>query len=158
MRTVVREEGETLEALVCRCYTVRWIDGNEAEERVRQAMEAVLKANPCFDEDSRSIQLPELERIPYLNTLIDNPRMLHPTIHEALAQIQDDPRLYTLSFIDPIRLGCEELGIAVTPEVAAELHRRLEGHISFDQERYEEIRDHGGSLHGSTNIRWVPEH
>ena len=155
MKTVERERGETIDDLVRRYYTVRWVEGVEDEERVELATQAVLEANSGLGDEQREVRLPEVEGIPYLRKLLDDTRLLHPTVHEALDSIENSERLMLLSFIDPIRLGCEELGIAVTQEVAADVRQRLEGVLSFDQERYVEVRDGEGGLHGIESIRWV---
>jgi hypothetical protein len=155
MKTVKRERDESVDQLVRRYYTVQWVNGVEDDERIERAAQEVLESNPGFSDDLDEVLLPEVEGIPFLEKLVDDTRLLHSAVHEALAAIEDNERFMLLSFIDPIRLGCEELGIAFTPKVAAEVRQRLEGVLSFDQERYVEVRDGEGGLHGIESIRWV---
>lgn len=155
MKTVRRHEGEELVDLVRRCYTVRWTDGFEHQERLERAVSAVREINPEF-EKQEEVRLPPLPEIPYLETTITVVRQLHETVHGRLEAVHADDRLLKLSFIDPLRLGCEELGVAVTPEVALEVRRRLRGVLSFDQEEYVEVRDTNRPLHGIRHIRWEP--
>jgi hypothetical protein len=94
--------------------------------------------------------------IPYLETTVTDAGRLHETVHARLEAVQADERLLKLSFIDPLRLGCEELGVVVTPAVALEVRRRLRGVLAFDQEEYAEVRDTNRPLHGIRSIRWEP--
>lgn len=158
MKTAMRRSTDSVADLVRRHYTIRWIQGLEDADRLERATAAVKEANPGLTDEAETdgeVRLPVIRGIPYLETLIDRVEKLHPTIHAALDRINDDERLRLLSFIDPIRLGCETLGIAVVPAVADEIHRRLEGVVSFDQERYVEVRESGGPLRGINDIRWV---
>jgi hypothetical protein len=155
MQTVRRAEDESIEDLVRRWYALRGPAGIEDQGRLDRAMEAVREANPEFDE-REEVSVPELDGVPPHEETIEDVDDVHRVIHEVLERIEDDPRLVALSFIDPLRLGSEELGIVATPEVAAEIRQRLEGRLSFDQERYEEIRDENDELRGPEEIRWVP--
>jgi hypothetical protein len=153
MKRVRRRKGEKLLDLVRRCYTVRWIDGFEQQERLERAVSAVREANPAFEKQG-TVRLPPLPHIPYLETTVTEAGQLHEALHTRLKVVQADERLLNLSFIDPLRLGCEELGVAVTPAVALEVRRRLHGVLSFDQEEYVEVRDTKRPLHGISHIRW----
>lgn len=155
MRTVRRFEGEELVDLIRRCYVVSWTDGFEREERLERALSAVREANPPFEEQE-VVRLPPLPQIPYLETTISEAGQLHQAVHARLEAVHADERLLKLSFIDPLRLGCEELGVAVTPAVALEVRRRLRSVLSFDQEEYVEVRDTDRPLHGIRHIRWEP--
>ena len=155
MKTVRRYEGEELVDLVRRCYTVRWTDGLEHQERIERAVSAVRETNPEFAKQEE-VRLPPLPGIPYLETTITDARQLRKEVLARMEAVHTDERLLKLSFIDPLRLGCEELGVAVMPEVALEVRRWLHGVVSFDQEEYVAIRDTDRPLHGICHIRWEP--
>lgn len=154
MESVTRFETESIEVFVRRLYTVQNQYGYEDPQRLERCVQKVREANPEF-ESLREVKLPQIDGVPLLKFRIEDRTQLHRVVHEVLTKVQEDPVLLALSFIDPIRLGVEELGIAATPEVVAEVRARLEGHVSFDQERYEEIRKTRGGLNGITTIRWV---
>jgi hypothetical protein len=153
MRTIKRVRGETLDTLAGRAYCVRGTDGHDDVERIREVVRAIRASNPESD-DAIEVRLPPLAGIPFLAGVIDSVEMLLPEIHRVLGRVRADRRLLALSFVDPIRVGCEELGIAVTPSVAEEIRRRLAGHVSFNRERYTAIK-RGQPLRGVMTIDWV---
>ena len=110
-------------------------------------------ANPHWD-DQREVRLPEVARVPYLVAFVDGRDALQALVRELLPRVEADPLLLALSFVDPLRLGCEELGVAWTPEAAELIRESLTGVVSFDPERYERVRARGGGLVGVTSIRW----
>jgi hypothetical protein len=153
LKTVARDPSETVEEFVRKHYTIQWVDGNERPERLERAKQAVKNANPRFD-SILEVALPEIKDIPQLNMLIEN---ANDVANALLSGLGKDPRLIGLSLIDPIRVGCEELGIALTPQVAADVRQRLSGNVSFDQARYEQLAEEGGKVPGLDEARWVRE-
>lgn len=144
-----KQTGESPTDFVRRCYCVRWINGEESPERIKTAVDAVLACNPDFASVSK-IKLPDIPGIPVLRVLVSDPRKLPAIVKELLPVVEADPRLHALSFADPIRLGCEHFGVALTPPVARLCRRRLSKLLSFDPAK---------SLvnaHGITRIKWRP--
>lgn len=155
MKVIERRSGESVREMARRAYVVSWIDGHEQSERLERAMSAISEANPDFNDDTGEVQLPWIERIPYLRDAIEDPQELHRVIHQRLEEVHRDRLLCMLSFIDPIRLGCEELGVSVSPGVAATIRRILEGKVSFNQEHYERVRDGREMLDAVVSIMWA---
>lgn len=155
MKTIKRKPEESIESLAERIYVLRGADGKVITEKLDTAIQALQKANPNLDDHTKDVKTPELDQIPYLKEFIKDPRQLHIVIHRHLSQIEKDERLHQLSFIDPLRLAVEELGITFTPEIAYLVREMLEGVLSFNPKEYAAIRDGKKRLGGSKNIRWV---
>jgi len=77
---------------------------------------------------------------------------IHEFVHHYLPLIQDNSLLLKLSFIDPLRVGSDEIGIACSPAVAARIQSILEGHVSFHTTDYDEIRESDRPLRGIKHI------
>ena len=151
MGTVSRKPGETLEVFVRRVFCVCGRDGREDSERFRRAAEAVVRASPEF-ERSGEVTLPDVPGVPPLRYRIDDVSQIPEAVRRFLPEVESDPRLHALSFVDPLRLATEELGIAISPVVARMVRRRLAGVVSFDPRSL----DADGRLRGVGQIRWRP--
>jgi hypothetical protein len=152
METVEHAPGEALDAFVRRVFCVSGPDGIENGERLRRAIEAVAGITPDF-ELSRRIDLPDVPGVPRLRYRIDEVSQIPEAVRRFLPEVEANPRLHTLSFVDPLRLATEELGIAVSPVVARAVRRGLAGAVSFDLSSL----DAEGRLQGMGQIHWRPK-
>lgn len=156
MHTEKRRPKETLEELVRRTYTVRGPDGNEDPQRLAKAMQAVREANPG-GESSREIKLPKIHHLPRLSIFVDNLREAERALTMGLGRVLRNERLMALSFIDPLRVATEELGICCTPTIAVLFRRRYAKLVSFDSKSYEALRDRPWGPDEHSEVRWVPK-
>jgi hypothetical protein len=152
MSTVNREPGETLVAFVRRVFCVCGSDGHEDPERLRRAVEAVARACPEFERQQQAV-LPSVPGVPHLRCRIDEVSQIPGIVRRFLPEVESDPRLHALSFVDPLRLATEELGIAVSALVARIVRRELSGAVSFNPDSLNEQ----GLLRGLGQIRWRPK-
>ncbi len=156
MRTVRRRPNETPQSLVRRCYTIIGPDGSEDPERLERALRAVRGAGLRPEGDPGEVSLPPVEEVPFLRRQATDMRDAELAVREGLRLVLNDERLMRLSFIDPLRVGSEELGIVGTRAIAAALRRRWAGLFSFDQERYAAVRDEPWEEGKRSPLRWIP--
>jgi hypothetical protein len=147
MKSTRRAPSEAVEDFVRRCYCVCGADGREDLGRVQRAAAAVAQA-----EASKVTEFPHVPGVPHLRYRVDKVGQIPEAIRCFLSEVEADPRLHALSFIDPLRLA-NELGIAVSPAVARTVRRGLAGVLSFDLESL----DANGRLRGIEKINWRPK-
>ena len=135
------------ELIAATYYCVSGPRGEERPDRLEQVIAALSKITPEAIEAKR---LPEVQGVPRLRERVTDIRAIGEAVRKYLPDIARDPRLLALSFTHPLRLANEELGIAVSPQVASYLHRALRRVVSFD-ERTPQF------LSGIKSIRWVPK-
>jgi hypothetical protein len=130
---------ETLHAFVRRHWCVWGPDGAEDTDRITRVLDTLARQDPDL-ETRREIDCPdEVSQIPEV-------------VRRYLPEVEADPRLLALSFVDPLRLANDHLGIAVSPRVARAVRRGLRGMVSFDLSSL----DPGGRLRGIEAISWRP--
>jgi len=142
-----RARDETIVDFVRQHYCVCGPDGREEVGRLERAVEAVEAA-----EAARQEWLPELPGVPHLRYRIDTAVQIPEAVHRFHPEVERDPRLHALSFVDPLAVA-QELGIAVSPAVARIVRRGLAGTVTFDRRSL----DSNGQLRGLGTIRWRPK-
>jgi hypothetical protein len=95
---------------------------------------------------------PELPDGPHVRYRLETTAQIPEAVHRFLPEVERDPRLHALSFVDPLAVA-EELGIAVSPAVARVVRRGLAGAVTFDRRSL----DDDGRLRGLGTIRWRPK-
>jgi hypothetical protein len=138
---------ETVEEFVRRHYCVSDPDGLEDPARVKLAVAAVIAA-----EAAQQGTLPRLPGVPHVRFRIDKPSQIQDAVRLFLPEVEHDPRLHALSFVDPLVVA-NELGVVVSPLVARVVRRGLAGAVTFDRHSL----DATGSLVGVGTIRWRPK-
>lgn len=136
-----------LELFVRENYCVCGPDGREDPIRLRKVMQAVQHPQSSVQQ-----QLPEVPGVPRLRYRIDKVTEIAEAMRKFLPEVEADPRLHALSFVDPLAVA-NELGIAVSKIVARTVRRRFIGVLSFDPKSL----DPGGRLRGVGSIRWDPQ-
>jgi hypothetical protein len=149
---VKHENDETLDAFVRRVFCVCGPNGREDSERVRHAAEAIAQNYADFAQ-REEVDLPQVPGVPPLRYRLDQISQIPEAVSRFLPEVEADPRLHALSFVDPLRLATEELGIAVSPLVARAVRIALTGEVSFDIGSLDEQ----GRLRGMGRIRWRPK-
>lgn len=141
-----RPEAETLEDFVRRHYCVIDPDGREDIERLTLAVEAVAAAEAEHHE-----VLPRVPGVAQMRYRIDQPSQIPEAVRRFLPEVEGDPRLHALSFVDPL-LVANQLGIVVSPLVARVVRRGLASVVTFDRSSL----DAQGRLRGLGTMRWRP--
>lgn len=113
-------------------------------------MLSALRAAGVSDVSGPDDQLPDVPSVPRLRARLDDPRDIPAFAREFLPLVERDPRLHRLSFVNPLRLATDELGIAISPAVARFVRRTMRGAVSF-----EDTTPTDNALRGITRIRWI---
>lgn len=149
MGMLQREPGEAPLAFVRRHWCVCGPDGIEDSDRVARVMAVLARESPDLDPRSE-VHAPDVPGVPRLRDRIDEIAQIPEFVRRYLPEVESDPRLHAMSFVDPLRLATDVLGIAVSPRVARAVRRGLRSMVSFDLTSL----DAQGRLHGIEAIRW----
>jgi hypothetical protein len=79
----------------------------------------------------RRSELPDVAGVPRLRGRIENLAQLAVCVEAVLPIVEDDRDLHALSFVNPLRLAVDHLGLAISPTMARYVRRALHGAISF---------------------------
>ena len=146
-----RDPDETVEEFAQRAYCVCGVDGRVDPDRVRRVAEAVARAYTNFA-DLEEIDPPHVPGVPHLRYRVDDVSQIPEAVRRFLPEVEADPRLHALSFVDPLRLAVEELGVVISPVVARAVRRALGGWLSFNAAEVLEQ----GTVPAITRARWLP--
>lgn len=142
---------ETLHTFVRRHWCVWGPDGAEDTDRITRVLDTLARQYPDL-ETRREIDCPDVPGVPILRDRIDEISQIPEFVRRYLPEVEADPRLLALSFVDPLRLASDHLGIAVSPRVARAVRRGLRGMVSFELDSL----DPDGRLRGIEAISWRP--
>lgn len=84
---------------------------------------------------------------------IDDISQIPDFVRRYLPKVEADPKLLALSFVDPLKLATDHLGIAVSSQVARAVRRGLRAMVTFDLAAL----GPDGQLRGVSNVRWRPK-
>jgi hypothetical protein len=125
------------------------VDENGQESAAKlAAVVATLEARG--EKAGAECELPDVPGVPRLCGRVTDVRDLAACVRAVLPVIERDPALHALSFVNPLRLAADELGIAVSPAVARYLRRALRGTVSFAR-----TADPDRVFRGITQVKWV---
>ena len=140
---------DSFEKLAHEQYCIVGQDGEIRKDKVARVLSA-LRAAGVPDLPVSDDQLPDVPGVPRLKARLDDPRDIAAAARKFLPLVESDPRLHRLSFVNPLRLATDELGIAISPVVARFVRRTMRGAVSFD-----DTTPTNASLRGITRIRWI---
>jgi hypothetical protein len=104
---------ETPQAFVRRHWCVWTPDGAEDTARVTRVLDTLARQYPDL-ETRREIDCPDVPGVPRLRDRIDEVSQLPEVVRRYLPEVEADPRLLALSFVDPLRLATDHPGMAVS--------------------------------------------
>jgi hypothetical protein len=131
-------------------YCVVGPDGAVSEAKLALAVAALKGAGAAPKSKRSSRTLPTVQGVPRLVATLDKVPDIPGFVRKYLPEVAKNPRLHALSFVNPLKLATDELGIAISPAVARYIRRLLRGSVSFA-----DAPQVPGSLTGITRIRWV---
>jgi hypothetical protein len=140
------QDRENLEELAARSYCVCGADGRLEASRMQKAIDVLRHVR-----GDATRELPSIDGVPRLRYRIDTMSQIPEAVRRFLPEVERDPRLHALSFVDPLRVA-NELGIAVSPVVARTVRRSLSGALTFNLQSL----DAHGRLRGVGKVRWMP--
>jgi len=137
-----KNEDSQLHEIVQKHYCVCGPDGYEDERKVKRVLDALTQA--------RKGEFPDIEGVPRLKGRIDEVDEIPRFVRKFLPVVEKDPQMHALSFVDPLRLATDVLGLAISPRVSRVVRRSLRGVVSFDVET---LKKHG-TIAGVAKLRW----
>lgn len=140
-------DARSLKDFVRQHYCVYTFDGREDEDRLRAAMAAVESADVGPSDDP-----PVVRDVPRVRMRIDRPSQISEAVRRFLPEVERDPRLHALSFVNPLQVALE-LAVVVSPLVARIVRRGLASTVTFDTRSLDEH----GRLRGLGEIHWRPK-
>jgi hypothetical protein len=144
---VPRLESESLEDFARVHYCVTDLDGFEDAKRLSMVVQAVAESEAAGDRI-----MPDVPGAPLVRYRIDHPSEIPAAVQTFLPEVERDPKLHALSFVDPLAVA-NQLGIVVSPSVARVVRRGLASVVTFDQRSL----DSEGRLRGQGTMRWRPK-
>jgi hypothetical protein len=140
------------EAIAKAQYCVVGQDGELSQNKLTRVVDALEAAAKQASGQTQKETLPIVAGVPRLKATLDRVEDIPIFVARYLHGVERDPILHALSFVNPLKLATDELGIAVSPLVARFVRRQFRGSVSFaDGPKVP------GQLTGVTNIRWVPK-
>jgi hypothetical protein len=113
---------------------------------------AALRAASKSGHGSKKQPLPIVTGVPRLKATLDKVEDIPIFVSRYLSEVEKDSILHALSFVNPLKLATDELGIAVSPLVARFIRRLFRRTVSFA-----DGPKSPGTLTGITSVRWVPK-
>ena len=110
-------------------YCIVGRNGKPDQRKIDAVLSAISSHNP-----RESADLPDIRGIPRLTADVKSIADISGALERYLPVVEANPYLHALSFIDPLRLAVDHLGIRVSPEVASFVQRRMRGIVSFSED------------------------